>query len=64
MELLTYKWKNEKEEKGGWYPLPKYLTHKDMAGMIASTRETVTFLINKWVQQGMIKNDKQQIWIK
>jgi hypothetical protein len=21
-----HKWKNEKEEKGGWYPLPKYLT--------------------------------------
>lgn len=59
-----HKWKNENDEKGGWYPLPKYLTHKDMAGMIASTRETVTFLINKWVQQGMIKNDKHQLWIK
>lgn len=52
----------EKEEKG-WYPLPKYITHKDMAGMIASTRETVTFLLNKFIQTGMVRNKNKQLWV-
>lgn len=51
-------------EREGWYPLPPYLTHKDIAGMIASTRETVTFLINKLVQNGILRNDQQRLWFK
>lgn len=52
----------EKEEKG-WYPLPKDITHKDMAGMIAITRKTVTFLLNKFLQSGMVRNKNKRLWI-
>lgn len=48
--------------KNGWYPLPPYMTHKDIAGMIASTRETVTFLINKLIQSGVLKNEENRLW--
>ncbi|MBO8155586.1 MAG: Crp/Fnr family transcriptional regulator [Bacillaceae bacterium] len=47
-----------------WSPIPSYLTHKDLAGMIASTRETVTFLLNKLSQTGQIKQEDQRIWVK
>ncbi|AUJ26100.1 hypothetical protein CAI16_11090 [Virgibacillus dokdonensis] len=59
-----HKWKDEKWNHNGWHPLPKYLTHKDMAGMIASSRETVTFILNKWMNNGILKNERQQLWIK
>lgn len=48
--------------KNGWYPLPPYVTHKDIAGMIASTRETVTFLINKLIQNGVLKQEDHRLW--
>lgn len=51
-------------EQAGWHPLPSFLTHKDLAGMIASTRETVTFLINKFIQNGMIQYKQDQIWLR
>lgn len=50
-------------DKDGWYPLPKYITHKDIASMIASTRETVTFLINKMIVSGVLKNEGNQLWV-
>ncbi len=50
-------------ERNGWYPLPPYITHKDIAGMIASTRETVTFLINKLIQSGVLKNEENRLWV-
>ncbi|MBS4192275.1 Crp/Fnr family transcriptional regulator [Bacillus sp. FJAT-49705] len=52
-----------KEELDGWYPLPHFLTHKDIAGMIASTRETVTFLLNKYIQNGVIRQQQNRLWI-
>ncbi len=50
-------------ETDEWYPLPAYLTHRDIAGMIASTRETVTFLLNKLTQNGTVKIENNRIWI-
>lgn len=47
----------------GWYPLPPFITHKDMAGMIASTRETVTFLINKLSQNEVIRHVDSRLWV-
>ncbi|WP_217587176.1 Crp/Fnr family transcriptional regulator [Lentibacillus saliphilus] len=54
----------ENQAQDGWCPLPPYLTHKDLAGMIASTRETVTFLLNKWMQKGIVRHENQRLWIK
>lgn len=53
---------DRKNAKNEWYPLPEFITHKDIAGMIASTRETVTFLINKLIQSGMLKNEENRLW--
>lgn len=50
-------------EKDGWYPLPPYITHKDLAGMIASTRETVTFLMNKLIQDKMVQQRQNRLWL-
>ncbi|MBF8982428.1 Crp/Fnr family transcriptional regulator [Lutibacter sp. B2] len=52
------------KEEDGWGPIPAYITHKDMAGMVASTRETVTVLINKLIQVGVIRQYKNKIWIR
>ena len=51
-------------EKNGWHPLPEYMTHKDIASMIASTRETVTFLINKLIQNNILKNENNRLWLQ
>lgn len=50
-------------EQNGWYPLPAYITHRDIAGMIASTRETVTFLLNKLSQTDVIRNEQNRLWL-
>ncbi|WP_048600960.1 Crp/Fnr family transcriptional regulator [Rubeoparvulum massiliense] len=60
---LLQKLADRTQANGEWAPLPSYLTHKDMAGMIASTRETVTFLINKLIQSGQLRIDNQRLWI-
>lgn len=51
-------------EDNGWYPIPVSITHKDIAGMIASTRETVTLTINKLLQDGVIKHHENNLWIR
>lgn len=50
--------------KDGWCPISCSLTHQDIAGMVGSTRETVTLLINKLIQTGIIRQDKDRIWVK
>lgn len=62
--FLLSKLANKSEINGEWYPLPVFITHKDLAGMIASTRETVTFLINKLIQTGKVKQSHNLIWVK
>lgn len=47
----------------GWYPLPTSLTHQDIAGMVASSRETVTLLINKLLSLGILKQNENRFWI-
>lgn len=61
--FLLRKLADSTKEEQNWLPLPKYLTHKDIAGMIASTRETVTFLINKLMNQGLLRQDNHGLWI-
>lgn len=62
--FLLNKLANKTEVDLDWYPLPEFITHKDLAGMIASTRETVTFLINKLIQTGKVKQENDRIWVK
>ncbi|HHY21001.1 MAG TPA: Crp/Fnr family transcriptional regulator [Bacilli bacterium] len=62
--FLLNKLANKEEINQEWYPLPEYLTHSNLAGMIASTRETVTFMLNKFIQTGTVKQEKQRLWIK
>lgn len=62
--FLLNKLANKSDAALEWYPLPEYITHSNLAGMIASTRETVTFLLNKLVQTGQVKQEEQRIWIK
>lgn len=63
--LLRTLWKlaDQEKEQHGFYPLPSFLTHKDLAGMVASTRETITFLLNKLIQNEMIRQDEKRLWI-
>lgn len=51
-------------EEFGWHPLSITITHQDLAGMVASTRETVTLLINKLTQLGIIRQKDNRIWIR
>lgn len=51
-------------EVDGWTPIPVSLTHQDIAGMVASTRETVTVLMNKLIQRGLVKKLDNNIWIR
>lgn len=62
--LLLKKLSDPREDDKGWYPVPVSITHKDIAGMIASTRETVTLTINKLLQLKIIRYDKGRIWIQ
>ncbi|MFF5996995.1 Crp/Fnr family transcriptional regulator [Lysinibacillus sp. KU-BSD001] len=62
--FLLNKLANKEALSQEWYPLPEFLTHSNLAGMIASTRETVTFLLNKLIQTGNVKQENQRIWIK
>lgn len=48
-------------QAGECVPLPPFLTHKDLAGMIGSTRETVTFLLNKLQQEGVVVQKDNQL---
>jgi CRP/FNR family transcriptional regulator len=48
----------------GWVPISVSMTHQDIAGMVASTRETVTVLINKLMQRGILRQSNNKIWIK
>lgn len=50
--------------ENGWCPLSCTITHQDIAGMVGSTRETVTVLINKLIQIGIIRQYEDRIWIK
>lgn len=47
-----------------WQPIPSVITHKDIAGMIASTRETVTSLINKLINSGILRQHEDRLWIR
>jgi CRP/FNR family transcriptional regulator len=61
--FLLHKLADPLEGDENWYPLPVSITHRDLAGMIASTRETVTLLLNKLRQENTLRIDSNRIWI-
>lgn len=52
------------EERQGYRSIPHYLTHRDLAAMIGSTRETITSLINKLLLNGRLVEKEGQFWFK
>ncbi|HHY73752.1 MAG TPA: Crp/Fnr family transcriptional regulator [Bacillus bacterium] len=52
------------EEQNGYRSLPSYLTHRDIAAMIGSTRETVTSLLNQFLLDGRLLEKNNQFWLK
>lgn len=64
LRFLLNKWADPEREEKGYFPLPDYLTHRDLAGMIASTRETVTFLMNKLLHEGVVMQKENRLWLK
>lgn len=62
--FLFQKLMDSSKEDNGWCPIPGSITHKDMAAMIASTRETVTLTINKLLQDSIIRYHENRIWIQ
>jgi CRP-like cAMP-binding protein len=43
--------------------LPNYLTHEDIARLTGTSRQTVTTLINKFTDEGLLTVDRQNITI-
>lgn len=62
--FLFEKLADKDREEGGWLPISVSVTHQDLAGMVGSTRETVTLLINKLIQTGVVRLKDNIIWIK
>ena len=61
--FLLHKLADPLEGDENWYPLPVSITHRDLAGMIASTRETVTILLNKLRKENTLRINNNRIWI-
>ncbi|NEY82109.1 Crp/Fnr family transcriptional regulator [Bacillus sp. 3H-10] len=62
--FLLNKLAEKDQSQGEFIRLPDYLTHRDLAGMIASTRETVTFLMNKFLQVGTLVQIDKTLWLR
>ncbi len=61
ISLLTEWAKGDGERRGDKIVLETYLTHKDMAGMICSTRVTVTTILNQLRDTGEINYSRGRI---
>lgn len=61
--ILLDKLSNKKITDGNWAIIETYITHQDMAGMIGSTRETITLLMNKLTKEGILKQKDSKIWL-
>jgi CRP/FNR family cyclic AMP-dependent transcriptional regulator len=51
------------EEKGESYQIDHFLTHKDMADLIGTTRQTVTTLLNEMKSEGIIDFGRRSIYV-
>ena len=53
---------NKEHSREGYHPIDVSITHQDLAGMIGSTRETVTLLMSKLTNKKLVKIEKDRIW--
>jgi CRP-like cAMP-binding protein len=51
-----------RRDKSGWEIRPR-LSHQDLAGLIGSTRETVTLTLGQLQREGLIRIDRRRIYI-
>ena len=51
------------EERGESYQIDHFLTHKDMADLIGTTRQTVTTLLNEMKSEGIIDFGRRSIYV-
>ncbi len=63
--LMHFFWQLVEQNLGERLPqgfcIPNFLTHEDIAGLIGSSRQTVTTLINEFETAGILSYDRQQI---
>ena len=63
--LLHFLWQLVEQKIGEEVPegfcIPNYLKHEDIAGLIGSSRQTVTTLINELETEGIMSYNRQQI---
>jgi CRP/FNR family cyclic AMP-dependent transcriptional regulator len=63
--LIHFLWQlveqNLGENTAEGFCMPNYLTHEDIAGLIGSSRQTVTTLINELETEGIISYNRQEI---
>jgi CRP/FNR family transcriptional regulator len=63
--LLHFLWQlveqNLGENTAEGFCIPNYLTHEDIAGLIGSSRQTVTTMINLLENEGMVSFNRQEI---
>jgi CRP/FNR family transcriptional regulator len=45
------------------FEMPNLLTHEDIASLIASSRQTVTSVLNQFISDGLIQFSRQVITI-
>jgi CRP/FNR family cyclic AMP-dependent transcriptional regulator len=63
--LIHFLWQLVEQNLGENTPeglcMPNYLTHEDIAGLIGSSRQTVTTMINMLESEGMVSFNRQEI---
>ena len=63
--LIHFLWQlveqNLLEDTAEGFCMPNYLTHEDIAGLIGSSRQTVTTMINELETEGILSYDRQEI---
>ena len=64
MEFLR-DWANEKGKKVGFETMMKnYLTHKDIASLTGTSRQTVTTILNELKDKNIINFDRRRILVR
>lgn len=65
--LLYFFWtmlQNNKDITSNSLTLPNFLTHEDIARLTGTSRQTVTTLINKFTEEGLLEVDRKSITIR
>jgi CRP/FNR family transcriptional regulator len=65
--LLYFFWtmlQNKKEISSNSISFPNFLTHEDIARLTATSRQTVTTLLNKFAEEGLLEVDRKSITIR